>query len=67
MQTRVLRVLTGIDEAGYVHGHRRSAAQRQTSAGLSTPTAAGAVSPPQDWWNEKEYGDWAFTPIPGFA
>ncbi|HEX8916272.1 MAG TPA: class I SAM-dependent DNA methyltransferase [Humisphaera sp.] len=66
MQTRVLRVLTGIEEAERVPG---------TSDPLPTTDIGRIVytfrqwrgEPAPDWWNPKERGEWAFTPTPGFA
>jgi type I restriction enzyme M protein len=66
MQTRVLRVLTGIEEAECVPG---------TNDPLPASDLGRIVyayrrwrgEPAPDWWNDKEYGEWAFTPTPGFA
>jgi type I restriction enzyme M protein len=66
MQTRVLRVLTGIEETEYVSG---------TGDPLPTSDVGRIVytyrrwrgEPSPDWWNEKEHGEWKFAPTPGFA
>lgn len=69
MQTRVLRVLTGIEEAKCVVG----------GAGNSDPLPTSDIGrivyafrqwrgePAPDWWNPKDHGDWRFTATPGFA
>jgi len=66
MQTRVLRVLTGIEDAECVPG---------TGDPLPASDVGRIVyayrrwrgEPAPDWWTEPEYGPWAFTPTPGFA
>jgi type I restriction enzyme M protein len=66
LQTRVLRVLTGIEEAECVPG---------TGDPLPVSDVGRIVyayrrwrgEPAPDWWNEPEHGPWAFTPTPGFA
>jgi type I restriction enzyme M protein len=66
MQTRVLRVLTGIEEAECVPG---------TNDPLPASDVGRIVyayrrwrgEPPPDWWNDEERGVWAFAPTPGFA
>jgi type I restriction enzyme M protein len=66
MQTRVLRVLTGIEQAECVPG---------TNDPLPTSDVGRIVytyrrwrgEPAPDWWNEKEHGEWKFSPVPGFA
>jgi type I restriction enzyme M protein len=66
MQTRVLRVLTGIEEAECVPG---------TSDPLPASDVGRIVyayrrwrgEPAPGWWNEQEHGPWAFAPTPGFA
>jgi type I restriction enzyme M protein len=66
MQTRVLRVLTGTEDAECV-----------PSTGDPLPTSdVGRIvytyrrwrgEPAPEWWNEAEHGPWAFAPTPGFA
>ncbi len=66
MQTRVLRVLTGIEEPECVPG---------TSEPLPMSDVGRIVytyrrwrgEPAPDWWSEKNHGPWAFAPTPGFA
>jgi type I restriction enzyme M protein len=66
METRVLRVLTGIEDAEFVPG---------TGDPLPTSDVGRIVyayrrwrgEPAPGWWDEKEHGPWAFTPTPGFA
>ncbi|MCF5144401.1 N-6 DNA methylase [Pseudomonas sp. PA-6-1D] len=66
MQTRVLRTLTGVEDAECVQG---------TGDPLPTSDIGRIVytyrrwrgEPAPDWWDESEYGLWAFEPIPGFA
>ena len=66
MQTRVLRVLTGIEEAECVPG---------TGDPLPTSDIGRIVyayrrwrgEPAPDWWNDKQHGEWAYRDIPGFA
>jgi type I restriction enzyme M protein len=66
MQTRVLRVLTGIEDAECVPG---------TSDPLPTSDIGRIVyafrqwrgEPAPSWWDAKHHGKWAFTPMPGFA
>lgn len=66
LQTRVLRVLTGIEDAECVPG---------TSDPLPDSDVGRIVytyrrwrgEPAADWWNEKEHGPWQFAPVPGFA
>jgi len=66
MQSRVLRVLTGIEEAECVPG---------TGDPLPASDVGRIVyayrrwrgEPAPDWWNVQEYGDWAFAPTPGFC
>ena len=66
MQTRVLRLLTGTEEAECVPG---------TGDPLPTSDVGRIVyayrrwrgEPAPEWWNEAEYGPWAFMPIPGFC
>ena len=66
MQTRVLRVLTGVEEAECVPG---------TSDPLPGSDVGRIVyayrrwrgEPAPEWWTKTEHGDWAFTPILGFA
>lgn len=66
MQTRVLRVLTGVEAIECVEG---------TSDPLPTSDVGRIVytyrrwrgEPAPDWWNESEHGAWDFAPTPGFA
>jgi type I restriction enzyme M protein len=66
MQTRVLRVLTGTEDAECVPG---------TGDPLPTSDVGRIVyiyrrwrgEPAPEWWSEAEHGPWAFAPIPGFA
>ncbi len=66
LQTRTLRVLSGLEDAECVPG---------TSDPLPTSDIGRIVyayrqwrgEPAPDWWNKKEHGEWAFTATPGFA
>jgi type I restriction enzyme M protein len=66
LQTRVLRVLGGIEEAECVPG---------TGDPLPASDVGRIVyayrrwrgEPAPDWWNEPDHGPWAFAPTPGFA
>jgi type I restriction enzyme M protein len=66
LQTRVLRVLSGMEESECVPG---------TSDPLPTSDIGRIVytyrmwrgEPKPEWWNKKKHGDWSFTPAPGFA
>jgi type I restriction enzyme M protein len=66
MQTRVLRVLTGVEAPECVEG---------TSDPLPASDVGKIVyayrrwrgEPAPDWWNESEHGAWKFEPTPGFA
>lgn len=66
MQTRVLRVLTGTEEAECV---------RDTGDPLPASDVGRIVyayrrwrgEPAPEWWDEKEHGPWAFAPTAGFA
>jgi type I restriction enzyme M protein len=66
LQTRVLRVLSGMEESECVAG---------TADPLPTSDIGRIVyafrqwrgEPAPEWWNKKEHGEWAFTPTPGFA
>ena len=66
LQTRVLRVLSGMEEAEYVPG---------TTDPLPTSDIGRIVyayrqwrgEPKPDWWKTKDHGPWKFEPIPGFA
>ncbi len=66
MQTRVLRVLTGIEDAECVPG---------TSDPLPDSDVGRIVyayrrwrgEPAPDWWKKKEHGEWKFVAVPGFC
>ena len=66
LQTRVLRVLTGLEEVECVPG---------TNDPLPASDVGRIVyvyrrwrgEPAPDWWDEAEHGPWAFAPTPGFA
>jgi type I restriction enzyme M protein len=66
MQTRTLRVLSGMEEAECVKG---------TSDPLPTSDIGRIVyayrmwrgEPQPEWWKKKEHGEWKFVPTPGFA
>jgi type I restriction enzyme M protein len=66
LQTRTLRVLSGLEDAECVAG---------TSDPLPTSDIGRIVyayrqwrgEPKPDWWKKKDHGDWAFTATPGFA
>jgi type I restriction enzyme M protein len=66
LQTRVLRVLTGIEEAECVPG---------TSDPLPASDVGRIVyayrqwrgEPKPEWWKKKDHGEWSFEPTPGFC
>jgi type I restriction enzyme M protein len=66
MQTRVLRVLTGIEE---------SACVESTSDPLPTSDIGKIIyafrqwrgEPAPQWWKPKKHGEWSFKPISGFT
>lgn len=66
MQTRVLRILSGMEEAECIP---------ETSDPLPTSDLGRIVyayrqwrgEPAPDWWKKKGHGEWKFTPTPGFA
>jgi type I restriction enzyme M protein len=66
LQTRTLRVLSGLEDAECVPG---------TSDPLPTSDIGRIVyayrmwrgEPKPEWWKKKEHGEWAFTATPGFA
>lgn len=66
LQTRVLRVLSGLEEAECVKG---------TSDPLPESDVGRIVyafrkwrgEPAPDWWDNKKQGEWKFEPIPGFC
>jgi type I restriction enzyme M protein len=58
MQTRVLRVLTGTEEAECVPG---------IGDPLPASDIGRIVYAYRRWWSEPEHGPWAFAPTPGFC
>jgi type I restriction enzyme M protein len=66
LQTRVLRVLSGMEESECIPG---------TSDPLPTSDIGRIVyayrmwrgEPKPDWWKKKDHGDWKFEPTPGFC
>ena len=66
LQTRVLRVLSGMEDAECVDGAKDP---------LPTSDIGRIVyayrqwrgEPAPAWWNKKDHGEWKFAPIPGFA
>ncbi len=66
LQTRVLRVLSGMEDAEFFPG---------TTDPLPTSDIGRIVyayrkwrgEPKPDWWTKKEHGEWKFEAIPGFA
>jgi type I restriction enzyme M protein len=66
LQTRTLRVLSGLEDAECVPG---------TSDPLPTSDIGRIVyayrmwrgEPQPEWWKNKEHGEWSFTETPGFA
>ncbi len=79
MQTRVLRVLTGVETSEQVPGTYLLDKDGHIVDGTGDPLPASDVGrivytyrrwrgePAPDWWNEAEHGAWAFAPTPGFA
>jgi type I restriction enzyme M protein len=79
MQTRVLRVLTGVETNEQVPGTHLLDKDGHIVDGTGDPPPASDVGrivyayrrwrgePAPDWWNEQEHGRWAFTPTSGFA
>lgn len=66
LQTRVLRVLSGLEEAECVKG---------TSDPLPDSDVGRIVyafrkwrgEPAPEWWDKKKHGEWSFAPEPGFC
>jgi type I restriction enzyme M protein len=66
LQTRTLRVLSGLEDAECVPG---------TSDALPTSDIGRIVyayrmwrgEPQPEWWKKKEHGEWSFNSTPGFA
>lgn len=79
MQTRVLRVLTGIETNEQVPGTHLLDKDGHVVDGTGDPLSTSDIGrivyayrrwrgePAPEWWNETEHGLWAFTPTPGFA
>ncbi|NIJ94294.1 type I restriction enzyme M protein [Xanthomonas campestris] len=66
MQTRVLRVLSGIETPEYVPGTEDPLPASDVGRIVYT-YRRWRGEPAPDWWNEAEHGPWAFAPTPGFA
>ena len=79
MQTRVLRVLTGVETTEQVPGTHLLDKDGHIVDGTGDPLPTSDVGrivyayrrwrgePAPAWWNEPEHGQWAFAAIPGFA
>jgi type I restriction enzyme M protein len=79
MQTRVLRVLTGVETNEQVPGTHLLDKDRHIVDGTGDPLPTSDVGrivyayrrwrgePAPDWWDEREQGQWAFAATPGFA
>ncbi|MBV6847415.1 type I restriction-modification system subunit M [Xanthomonas campestris pv. paulliniae] len=66
MQTRVLRVLSGIERPDYVPGTEDPLPGSDVGRIVYT-YRRWRGEPAPDWWNEAEHGSWTFVPTPGFA
>jgi type I restriction enzyme M protein len=66
MQTRVLRVLTGIEEPECVPGTNDPLPKSDVGR-IVYNFRRWRGEPAPDWWSENEHGEWAFVPTPGFA
>lgn len=79
LQTRVLRVLTGIDADFQVPGTFPVDEDGKPADDSGDPLPASDIGrivyayrrwrgePAPDWWDDALYGPWAYTPVPGFA
>jgi type I restriction enzyme M protein len=79
MQTRVVRVLTGVETNEQVAGTHLLDNDGHIVDGTGDPLPTSDVGrivyayrrwrgePAPDWWAEAEHGPWAFAAIPGFA
>ncbi len=79
MQTRVVRVLTGVDTDEQVAGTHLLDNDGHVVDGTGDPLPTSDVGrivyvyrrwrgePAPDWWTEAEHGPWSFAPTPGFA
>src|SRR4051794_40682486 len=66
LQTRVLRVLSGMEESECVPG----TSDPQPTSDIGRIVYAYRMwrgEPKPDWWKKKDHGEWAFTPTPGFC
>ena len=70
LQTRVLRVLSGMEDAEYVSGTNGPTGDPLPTSDIGRIVYAYRQwrgEPGPDWWDTKEHGEWTFKPIPGFA
>ena len=70
LQTRVLRVLTGMEDAEYVVGPNGGTKDPLPTSDIGRIVYAYRQwrgEPKPDWWTTKDHGDWTFQPTPGFA
>jgi type I restriction enzyme M protein len=66
MQTRVLRVLTGVEEPECVPGSNDPLPSSDVGRIVYT-YRRWRGEPAPDWWTKKDHGEWSFAPSPGFA
>jgi type I restriction enzyme M protein len=66
MQTRTLRVLTGLEEPECVPGAADPLPATDIGR-IVTAYRQWRGEPAPAWWKPKEHGEWTFQPTPGFA
>ncbi|HCA6585658.1 TPA: N-6 DNA methylase [Pseudomonas aeruginosa] len=66
MQTRVLRVLTGVEQAECIPGTRDPLPASDVGR-IVYAYRRWRGEPAPDWWSEADYGAWSFASTPGFA
>jgi type I restriction enzyme M protein len=70
LQTRVLRVLSGMEDAECIPGPAGPTGDPLPTSDIGRIVYAYRQwrgEPAPTWWKAKDHGDWAFKPIPGFA
>ena len=66
LQTRVLRVLSGMEESEYVPGTGDPLPESDIGR-IVYAYRRWRGEPAPEWWKKKVHGDWAFKPTAGFA
>lgn len=68
MQTRTLRILTGGENGATINGDGTGDPLPSSDIGrIVYVFRQWRGEPAPDWWNETEYGAWAYRDIPGFC